>query len=223
VRSRWLILALAFIGGLLLGLAVSVAIPGSALAGLSERWGPWGLVGHLAIVLIGLSISVAYGAWMIVGMSQFARPSDRTRAMTEIHEIPGSERMQHVLVATGGGPHAQLGLQLAAKVASGGEGELTLFRVVRPSDQLDTAAEAQELRHVAARILGPEPQVQTRVVASNSVVDAILEETRGGQYDLLVVGTSDEGTVRSLLFGTIPDAVAARTSCSVLIVRAATA
>jgi nucleotide-binding universal stress UspA family protein len=142
--------------------------------------------------------------------------------MTGLHDLRGSEKIQRVLVATGGGPHAQLGLRLAAKVASGGDGELTLFRVVRPSEELDAAVEAQMLRQMAEKILGPDLQVQTRVAASNSVVDAILEETRSEQYDLLVVGTSDEGTVRNLLFGTIPDAVAARTSCSVLIVRAAT-
>jgi nucleotide-binding universal stress UspA family protein len=183
--------------------------------------GPRGLLGRLAIALLILSISVAYAAWMIAGVTQFARPSDRAPTTARLHDLQSSERMQRVLVATGGGPHAQLGLRLAAKVASGSDGELTLFRVVRPSAELDAAVEAQVLRQIAEKTLGPDPQVQTRVVASPSIVDAILEETRSEQYDLLVVGTSDEGTVRSLLFGTIPDAVATRTSCSVLIVRAA--
>lgn len=222
MRSRWVVLALPFFVGLLLGFAVS-AILDPRLAGLYERLASSGSLGRLAIVLLVLSISVAYAAWMISGMTQFARPSGRVSAVARLHHLPGSEHMQHVLVATGGGPHAQLGLQLAAKVASGGDGELTLFRVVPPSEEPSAEAEAQVLRQVAEQILGPEPKVQTRVVASSSIVDAILEETRSLQYDLLVVGTSDEGMVRSLLFGTIPDAVAARTSCSMLIVRAATA
>lgn len=74
----------------------------------------------------------------------------------------------------------------------------------------------------AVQILGSDLQVRTQVTTSSSVVDAILKETQRSQYDLLVLGASDERTVRSVLFGTIPDAVTARTSCSVLIVRAAT-
>lgn len=78
------------------------------------------------------------------------------------------------------------------------------------------------LRDWAVQILGSDLQVRTQVTTSSSVVDAILKETQRSQYDLLVLGASDERTVRSVLFGTIPDAVTARTSCSVLIVRAAT-
>jgi nucleotide-binding universal stress UspA family protein len=206
----------------LLGFAVS-AIVDPTMAGFYERLASSGTLGRLAIVLLVLSISVAYVVWMVTGMTQFARPSGRVPAVARLHHLPGSESMQRVLVATGGGPHAQLGLQLAAKVASGGDGELTLFRVVPPSEEPSAETEAQVLRQTAEQILGPDPEVQTRVVASSSIVDAILEETGSMQYDLLVVGTSDEGMVRSLLFGTIPDAVAARTSCSMLIVRAATA
>jgi nucleotide-binding universal stress UspA family protein len=222
MRRRWLVLALPFIVGLLLGFGIS-AIADPRLAGLYERLASAGLLGRMAIVLLVFAISVAYGAFMIAGVTQLARPSGRVTAAERLHHLPGSESMQRILVATGGGPHAQLGLQLAAKVASGGEGELTLFRVVPPSEESRAEVEEQALRQVAEQTLGQDSEVQTRVVASSSVVDAILDETRMLQYDLLVVGTSDEGMVRSLLFGTIPDAVAARTSCSMLIVRAAMA
>ena len=85
-----------------------------------------------------------------------------------------------------------------------------------------THKERYELIGRAVQILGSDLQVRTQVTTSSSVADAILKETQRSQYDLLVLGASDERTVRSVLFGTIPDAVTARTSCSVLIVRAAT-
>jgi len=50
-------------------------------------------------------------------------------------------------------------------------------------------------------------------------VEAILEEAQKGEYDLLVVGASDEWGVKSLLVGAIPDAVADQAPCSVLMVR----
>lgn len=61
---------------------------------------------------------------------------------------------------------------------------------------------------------------RVRVRRHPSVVEAVVEETEEGGYDLLIVGASDERTVSSLLFGTIPDAVVERTHCPVLVVRA---
>ncbi len=39
------------------------------------------------------------------------------------------------------------------------------------------------------------------------------------EYDLLVIGASNEWAVKSLLVGAVPDAVADRAPCSVLMVR----
>lgn len=43
-----------------------------------------------------------------------------------------------------------------------------------------------------------------------------LRSTRG--YDLVVIGASEEWFLRNWLFGSIPDAVAERAPCSVLLV-----
>ncbi len=134
----------------------------------------------------------------------------RERHMNEVHRV---------LVPAGGGPHARLGLRLAAEIARSDEAELTVLRVAQPSDELDVEAEMRALRHLADDVLGEDPRVQTKVVVHEAVVEAILKETQENDYDLLVIGASNEWAVKSLLVGAVPDAIADRAPCSVLMVR----
>ncbi len=135
----------------------------------------------------------------------------RDRDLAEVHRV---------LVPAGGGPHARLGLRLAADIARTNETELTVFRVVQPCEDLNIEAEMRGLHHVAEDVLGgPDCRVRTRVAVHKSVVDGILEEANSGGYDLLVIGASNEWAVKSLLVGAVPDAVADRAPCSVLMVR----
>jgi nucleotide-binding universal stress UspA family protein len=128
--------------------------------------------------------------------------------------------IRRVLVPAGGGPHARLGLRLAAEIARGDDAELTILRIARPADDLDMEAEMRGLRNLANEVLdGPDPRVQTRILVREAVVEGILEEAQSGEYDLLVIGASNEWAVKSLLVGAIPDAIADRAPCSVLMVR----
>lgn len=109
---------------------------------------------------------------------------------------------------------------LAADIARSDDAELTVLRVVRPDEDMDLEAEMRGLRHLADEVLGgSDPRVRTRIVVHEAVVDGILEETQAGGYDLLVIGASNEWAVKSLLVGAVPDAVADRAPCSVLMVR----
>jgi amino acid transporter/nucleotide-binding universal stress UspA family protein len=129
-------------------------------------------------------------------------------------------RVQRILVPAGGGPHARLGLRLATEVARSDEAQLTLLRVARPSENLDVEAEMRGLNHLAEEVLGsPDPRVQARILIREDVLDGILEEAQQGEYDLLVIGASEEWTIKSLLVGALPDTVADRAPCSVLMVR----
>jgi amino acid transporter/nucleotide-binding universal stress UspA family protein len=134
----------------------------------------------------------------------------RERHLSEVHRV---------LVPAGGGPHARLGLRLAAQIARSDEAELTILRIAYPSEELDVEAEMRGLRHLAEEVLGPDPRVQTRVAVHEAIVEGILKEARGGEYDLLVIGASNEWGVKSLLVGAVPDAIADRAPCSVLMVR----
>jgi nucleotide-binding universal stress UspA family protein len=128
--------------------------------------------------------------------------------------------VRRILIPVGGGPHARLGLRLAAQFAEGGNAELTALRVVQPHDELDVDVETAGLCRVVEDVLGEDAEIITsRVVVSENVIEAILETAREGEYDLLVIGASEEWQIKSLLAGSLPDAVADRSPCSVLLVR----
>lgn len=171
----------------------------------------------VGLILLGwegaLSASQIYGS-----------PTKRILADAEcdvaVLRARSSEQIDHILVPVGGGPHARLGLRLAAQIARGDGCRLTALRVVRPSDELDMDVEMEGLRKMVAEILGEEAaHCSSRLVVDETVADAIVKEAQDGAYDLLVIGASEEWHVKSLLVGSLPDTIADRAPCSVLMVR----
>ncbi len=220
-RVIWIAGVLVLVAGIVLGLALSALGPDLGLSALYEDVDGWALVGRAAVVLLVLAIPVGYIVLLIAGAVRFARAGEGEEPLVPLEYIQRGERstIQRVLVSTRGGPHASLGLHLATGIARAGEGEVTVFRVLPETEDVDTESEVAALEKMAQPVKGKEVPVRVRVATNPSVVDAILEELREGEYDLLIVGASDEGAVRRLLFGTVPDAVVEQTPCPVLIVR----
>jgi amino acid transporter/nucleotide-binding universal stress UspA family protein len=132
----------------------------------------------------------------------------------------GLRQIKRVLVPIGGGPHARLGLRLASQIAQGDEAALTVLRVLRPSEDLDIEVEMRGLQHVTRDVLGEAASnVSVRVQVHEAIMEGIVREAQEGEYDLLVIGASEEWPIKSLLVGALPDAVADSAPCSVLMVR----
>lgn len=132
----------------------------------------------------------------------------------------GFSRIERILIPVGGGPHARLGLRLAAQFAQGEAAELTALRVLRPDPDLDLEVEMEGLNRVVVDVLRENAsRVSPRIIVSDNVIEAILDTAREGEYDLLVIGASEEWQIKSLLGGSLPDAVADQSPCSVLLVR----
>jgi amino acid transporter/nucleotide-binding universal stress UspA family protein len=129
-------------------------------------------------------------------------------------------QVKRVLIPIGGGPHARLGLLLASHIAQGEAAELTALRVLHPRAELDMEVEIDGLKRVVANVLGEKTsKVSSRTVVAENVIKAILTTAREGEYDLLVIGASEEWQIKSLLVGSLPDAIADQSPCSVLLVR----
>jgi nucleotide-binding universal stress UspA family protein len=133
----------------------------------------------------------------------------------------GLKEIRRILIPAGGGPHARLGLRLAHDLAVGEEAEMVVLRVVLNAGEVDLEAEQHALEHLIRGELGEKDgRVKTRlVVGASSVVAGILAETRRQEYDLLIIGASEEWFLKNWLFGAIPDVVADQAPCSVLLVR----
>jgi len=132
----------------------------------------------------------------------------------------GEGRIGRVLVPVGGGPHARLALRLGWDIVRVEGGSLTALRILPESDEVDMEIEMEVLRQTVEDVLGERaPQVNLSVKRDDSVEQGILKTSAQEGYDLIVIGASEEWFLRALLFGTIPDRVAERAPCSVLMVR----
>jgi hypothetical protein len=68
-------------------------------------------------------------------------------------------------------------------------------------------------------IVGEDNPVEYRVRESDSVTAGIEAALADEDYDLTIIGASHEWSIRSVLFGSIPDVIADEADCSVLMVR----
>lgn len=160
-----------------------------------------------------LSASRIYG-------SPTKRILEEARCDVAVLRARGLRQVKRVLVPIGGGPHARLGLRLASQIAQGDEAALTVLRVLRPSEDLDVEVEMRGLQHVIKDVLGEAASsVSVRAQVHGAIIEGIVQEAQEGEYDLLVIGASEEWPIKSLLVGALPDAVADRAPCPVLMVR----
>jgi APA family basic amino acid/polyamine antiporter len=132
--------------------------------------------------------------------------------------------VKHVLVPVGSGPHARLALRLAWDIATAEGGSLTALHILPQTGEVDMAMEMDVLRQLVEDVLEEIPQeVAFSLKRSNSIVEGVLAASAqiAGQAacDLIVIGASEEWFLRDMLFGSIPDVVAERAPCSVLLVR----
>ncbi len=135
----------------------------------------------------------------------------------------GLEKIDRILLPWGGGVHARLGLEVAARVARRTGATIHMLRVVRP--EVDVEQEEK-------RIIGSAMEIVEEVVERGDVevvyhlqrAERVTEGIRsqlddGPPYDLVIIGASREWKMRNVLFGAIPDVIADQAPCSVLMVR----
>ena len=126
---------------------------------------------------------------------------------------------RRIVLATGGGVHSLEGLKLGKRLAAALGIDATVVRVVRPGTQADDpermelhTKQVQDALEMQCHLLGI--QAPLILKAGNDVAEAIIEETRPD--DLVVIGGTNDWRIRHHLEGSIPDEVASRANCSVL-------
>ena len=127
-----------------------------------------------------------------------------------------SGAFERVLVPVGGGPNAAMAIDLALCLSP--QVQVTALNVARDvQGEVALSLSRQRLEE----ILEPwtdEPRVQGKVVQSSTPIKGILTEAAKG-YDLVMVGASHESYVDRVLFGNIPQTVAARSPAPAIVVR----
>lgn len=142
---------------------------------------------------------------------------------------------KNILVAVDGSPHADRALADAIDLARATGGALTVITVapdpaalalspgfgVAPVDYgqflHDLEREYQQLLEQEQAKVPAEVQSQARLL-SGRPAPAILDELRGGDYDLVVMGSRGRGGLSSLMLGSVSQAVLHQSPVPVLVV-----
>jgi len=127
------------------------------------------------------------------------------------------DEIRSVVVPWGGGLHARLGMEIGIRIAQAVDADLRILRLVKPGTDIED--EEKELRDRIKPLLEGFDRLKISVKESEDVTGGILSELEEHKDDLLIIGASHEWGIRNVLFGTIPDIIADRAPCSVLMVR----
>jgi amino acid transporter/nucleotide-binding universal stress UspA family protein len=145
--------------------------------------------------------------------------ANRNVALLRDKALP--DNIQRILVPVGGGPNARLALQMARDIALPGDAKVVGLRLVLgDADEERMEDEELQLHEIADIELGEiTDNISLVVKKAESVADAILDECRQGNYDLLIMGSAEEILVPDQVFGKLNDYLLDVVPCSMLIVR----
>ena len=121
-----------------------------------------------------------------------------------------------ILIPVGGGPNAGLALELALAVAR--QAEITALSIARHSmGDVGLSLSRENLSKELSSWPG-EDRLESRVVQAQTVIQGILDEAEEG-YEWVMMGASDESYLDRVLFGNVPQKVAAASPVPVIVVR----
>lgn len=129
----------------------------------------------------------------------------------------GLDNINSILVPWGGGLHAWLGLELAVRIARVHDAELKVLRLVRTGTDIEE--ERESLLETIAPLVNNFDRLRVEIRQADDVTSGIMTDFEHDSHDLIIIGASREFGIRNVLIGTIPDIIADRAPCSVLMVR----
>lgn len=133
----------------------------------------------------------------------------------------GLDKINHILVPVGGGPHSRLCVQVAYEIAELENARITFYHgLLNEGEVEDIQDEMLRLIELIVDELGVIPQrATTRVQRTATVLEGIIQETSRQHYDLIILGSSEEWASYAHLFGVVDDQIVEQAPCSVLMVR----
>ena len=115
----------------------------------------------------------------------------------------GNRKYKKILVPLAGGPNGALALEMAGILADPDDGEITAMTVGSGDRKFDLAGFVEQ--H-SSRINLPPERVLCKTVAGKDVVKTIL--TQAEDYDMVVIGNTNESVLRQMTHTPIPETVA---------------
>lgn len=168
------------------------------------------------LVLVG-SHKPVFGRSMLGGTVH--RVMTGVEADVSVFVDRGFRAAGRILVPYRTGLHDALALRLASRLARHASAAVTVLHVIPPGRDgvANGSPTADAIRRIFNDPTQPAP-VEIRVAEDLSPVDAVLR--MAGDFDLVIIGVSDEWGLESHLFGMRPERIAEACPTSLLIVRA---
>lgn len=129
----------------------------------------------------------------------------------------GLKKIDSILLPWGGGLHAWLGLELAVRIARIHDAELKILRLVKKGTNIEE--ERKSLLKEITPLVSDFNRLTLEIRLADDVTSGIMADFEDDSHDLVIIGASREFNIRNVLIGTIPDIIADRAPCSVLMVR----
>lgn len=142
--------------------------------------------------------------------------------------------MNKILVATDGSKNARKALQKARKIAENMDAEVAIISVAKDvitnpyltieysvvkSNQKDFVELAEEILAEALKEFDAfEGKVETKLLRGDPA-DSIVEESKSGDYDLIIMGSRGLGTFSRTILGSVSHKVLNHSNTDVLIVK----
>ena len=126
--------------------------------------------------------------------------------------------LKSILVPVAGGPNSRLAVRTAVTMASQADDsvKVTVLCIVGEDASEGDIIRAQ--KNLARSIEGAPPyEVNLKVAPGNNVVETILKSAE--DYDLIVIGATNEPLFSTLLIGNIPERVAVNAKVTVMMVK----
>ncbi|MCB0599241.1 MAG: amino acid permease, partial [Phaeodactylibacter sp.] len=131
----------------------------------------------------------------------------------------GDAPINHILLPTAGGEHAQWAEQYCATIARAAEGSVTVCRVVPTEDtRTDAEIHKERLKPAVERIFEQGGfTIKSKIIRNDSIADGIIEAADA--YDAIMVGATRQSIYPQILFGNIPEKIAMGANKTVIMVK----
>ncbi len=121
-----------------------------------------------------------------------------------------------ILVPAAGGPNAPIGARLAASISQSTGAKVTGLYVQTGRASSSRMAENRRILDELFQDLDFDHEPEKKIVNANSPLSGILREAEN--YDLVIVGASEQGSFDQFAFGSIPQRIASQSAnCSIMI------
>jgi len=137
--------------------------------------------------------------------------------------------IERILLPTDGSAFSERAAEYALGIADKFKSTVIAAHVVEMSapKQLDVASLDREaarraetcFKSIMEKAEEGDIEVETKVLISRSIGEAIIEELEEGNYDLVVMGTHGLSGVKKLLLGSVSEAVVHHTTKPVLLIK----